>query len=412
MGDRRYPVSLKNITNLQTLITSIDDTLKGHIAFISPGSGSFERMDYPHVKESTAALIRSLQTLGVAKGDKIALLSENRSEWALVYLAAVSMGAIIVPLDILLTPEEINNLLKDSQPKVSFLSASQKNRFSQPEELPVSFFVLFDPIDETKHIQEKNQAQNLISQLLSLSILPKKIQKTILEHKENLFLTDNGELLIKNERFHDFTTLIEAGKQIITEGCEESSLFPPLSSDDPAALIYTSGTTGKPKGVLLSHGNLASNVHDIQMLEPFSPNYRWVTLLPLHHTFPTIGGLLVPFFTRGTIRFVASLRTDVIISAFKETRVTSTIIVPLFLEKIYKNILKTVSEKIFSFAFFSRACFTSLAFSTALLTSILARFSFVVFGISLGLPIFASSSVVEDLLLKRSSSASTPLKSM
>jgi len=345
MADARYPRPYANLATLRDIVLSIDDTLTGHEAFVNCAEGEFARMDYPTVKETIFALISALLSLGITKGDRIALLSENRTEWALVYLATVTMGAVIVPLDILLTPAEIENLLRDSEARILFLSASQKKRFSSLDTLPIQHYVVFDPIEETRTLQEKREAQDLLSRLLSLSILPKKVQKTLTDHQKDLSITASCEMLIGKERILDFSTLIAAGKHIKQASCSQLLETLPLHPEDPAALIYTSGTTGKPKAVLLSHKNLASNVDDIQMMERFSPEHRWVTLLPLHHTFPTMGGLLVPFFTRGTIWFVSSLRTDVIISTFKQSRVTSLVIVPLFLEKIYKNIMKTVREK-------------------------------------------------------------------
>ncbi len=357
MADPRYPRPFQNLQTLREIVTSIDEKLTGHIAFVNSTTGPFEKMDYPTAKDTILSLSQALFSLGITKGDKIALLSENRTEWALVYLATVSMEAVIVPLDILLTPQELENLIRDSEAKILFLSAAQKERFSSINTLPLRHIVVFDPIEETLHLQEKREAQDLLSRLLNLSILPKKLQKTLSDHKKDLSLTENCEILFQEEKILDFFSLITAGKNIRQTTCANVYESISLSSEDPAALIYTSGTTGNPKGVLLTHKNLASNLDDIQMLERFSPEYRWVTLLPLHHTFPTMGGLLVPFFTRGSIWFVSSLRTDVIISTFKQSRVTSLVIVPLFLEKIYKNIMKTVKEKNFLVRFLFNSMF-------------------------------------------------------
>ncbi|MCX7882867.1 MAG: AMP-binding protein [Brevinematales bacterium] len=357
MGNARYPRPSQNLMTLREIITSIDESLREHTAFVNSVDGPFAKMDYPTVKDTISSLAQALLSLGIKKGDRIALLSENRTEWALVYLATVCMGAVIVPLDILLTPPELENLIRDSNAKILFLSATQKERFSSFDTLPLQHIVIFDPIQDTLSLQEKREAQDLVSRLLDLSILPKKLQKTLIEHKKDLSLTENCEILFQNERFIDFVSLLAAGKNIRHTNCPEDWQNIPLDPDDSAALIYTSGTTGNPKGVLLTHKNLASNLDDIQMLERFRPDYRWVTLLPLHHTFPTMGGLLVPFFTRGTIWFVSSLRTDVILSTFKQSRVTSLVIVPLFLEKIYKNIIKTVKEKNFLVQFIFNSMF-------------------------------------------------------
>lgn len=290
MVNPRYPRPHQGLQTLRDIVMSIDDTLHGHTAFVNSVAGPFEKMDYPTAKDIILSLAQALLSLGITKGDRVALLSENRTEWALVYLATVTIGAVIVPLDILLTPTELENLIRDSQAKILFLSATQKERFTSFENLPVQTIVIFDPIAETLHLQEKREAQNLLARLLSLSILPKKLHKTLLEHKKDLSLTENCEILFKGEKVLDFLSLTTSGTHIRQTSCTEEVETITIFPEDPAALIYTSGTTGNPKGVLLTHKNLASNIDDIQMLERFSPEYRWVTLLPLHHTFPTMGG--------------------------------------------------------------------------------------------------------------------------
>ncbi|MFN4216310.1 MAG: AMP-binding protein, partial [Brevinematales bacterium] len=267
MTDSKYPRPSQNLQTLRSIITSIDEKLNGHIAFVNSLQGPFEKMDYPTAKDTILSLAQALFSLGITKGDKIALLSENRTEWALVYLATVSMGAVIVPLDILLTTQELENLIRDSKAKILFVSATQKERFSSFENLPLQHLVVFDPIQETFHLQEKREAQDLLSRLLNLSILPKKLHKILSENKKDLSLTENCKILFEQEKILDFLSLITAGKNICQTNCTHVFEQIPLSGEDPAALIYTSGTTGNPKGVLLTHKNLASNLDDIQMLE-------------------------------------------------------------------------------------------------------------------------------------------------
>lgn len=371
MKNKRYPAPRIGVTTLRYMVTTIPDSLKGHTAFVNSAPGTYDSIDYPEARDLMLRLGTALSSLGIKKGDRVALLSENRTEWALVYLGVAAMGAVIVPLDIMLTPPEIQNLVNDSGATVWFVSAGQKERMDElrSQLKKIKHTVVFDAVEETAEVREKKEAHSLISRLLELNILPGVVRKAIDTHKRDVLLTDKCEILIADQEIIDFSTLVEAGRQIIENKCSAQKEYT-VNPDDTAALIYTSGTTGNPKGVELTHGNLSINADDIQMMEPFLPSYRWVTLLPMHHTFPSMGGLLVPFLTRGTIKLVSTLRTDVIIAAFRDMKVTCIPIVPLFLEKVYKNILKTVQEKGFvtSFIFhlmfnFSRFCRRTFGFN-------------------------------------------------
>lgn len=353
----------KGIKTLREMVVSIEETLIHHPAMINTAESPYPKLTYGQVKDIIAELGTALINIGVKKGERIGLLSENRSEWAIAYLSVVSIGAVIVPLDILLSSNELIPLVQDSGLILLFTSSGQKTKADQiiPAIAGLKNIVIFDRVDETKDNIEKKEAQNLIDRLLSLSIIPSLIKDYFNKNKKKFVVSDNNNILLKDQCYIDFGALIHGGFQLMESGNNTFDCVT-VEPEDTAAIIYTSGTTGNPKGVMLSHYNLSMDADEIQMIDKMSHNDKWVILLPMHHTFPTIG-FLVPFLVRATVTFVATLRTDVILSAFKESRVTAIPIVPLFLEKVYKNIFKTVKERgrifyiIFKALFyFSRLC--------------------------------------------------------
>ena len=245
------------------------------VAFQMKEGKSYRKITY----EKTLHLVRKIQTFliktGIKSGDRVALISENRPEWALSYLAIVGLGAIAVPLDAFLNPEEIQTLLKDSDTKAIILSK--------------------------KYIDY--------------------IKKTKLEWC-SLFM----------EEFENFPT-------------PTSTLTGEVKLEDIASIVYTSGTTGAPKGVMLSHNNIMSNVVSVASLFDTVPKENLLSILPLHHTFETTVGFLAPFYKGSIITFAESLKSNKILANMQETGVTAMCGVPLLYQLLYNGIVREVEEK-------------------------------------------------------------------
>ena len=245
------------------------------VAFQMKEGKSYRKITYG----KTLHLVRRIQTFliktGIKNGDRVALISENRPEWALSYLAIVGLGAIAVPLDAFLNPEEVQPLLKDSDTKAIILSK--------------------------KYIDY--------------------IKKTKLEGR-SLFM----------EEFENFST-------------PASTLTGEVKLEDIASIVYTSGTTGAPKGVMLSHNNIMSNVVSVASLFDTVPKENLLSILPLHHTFETTVGFLAPFYKGSIITFAESLKSNKILANMQETGVTAMCGVPLLYQLLYNGIVREVEEK-------------------------------------------------------------------
>jgi long-chain acyl-CoA synthetase len=174
---------------------------------------------------------------GIGKGDRIALLSENRWEWAVTDFAALTIGAVDVPLYPTLTPEQIGYMLRDSGAKVVVVStADQYENLKQAGDLP-----------ELEHV----------------------------------VVMDAGEFA----GAESFARLMESAVAKQKRDAIFDALVAEAKPDDLMTIIYTSGTTGEPKGVMLTHGNLATNLNYAMDPIPNRPGDTYVSFLPLSHIF-------------------------------------------------------------------------------------------------------------------------------
>jgi len=182
---------------------------------------------------SVAGIARTLESWGIQKGDRVAILSENRPEWTIADFAALLLGAVVVPIYSTLTGEQTAHLLRDSGARVIFVSTEkqlQKALAAQPQ-TPVERVVVMDAV-ETAHAF---QMQRLM--------------------KEGPSQRDS---------------LLDSRADTVTPA-------------DLATIIYTSGTTGTPKGVMLTHGNLASNIACSLRGFDVHSGQTSISFLPLSH---------------------------------------------------------------------------------------------------------------------------------
>ncbi len=254
------------IVTIKTALEDSSDRFSTSVAFQMRG----QQFTFTQVKTIALKIQAKLRKLGVKQGDRVALLSENRPEWAIAYLAIVSMGAVVVPLDAMLNKEDIFPLMDDSGAKATILS------------------------------------KNFIDFIQG--------QKILMEEFESL---PNGSKLDNVA----------------------------ISLDDLAAIVYTSGTTGVPKGVMLTHKNIMSNVVAASSLFNFGPKDNFLSVLPMHHTFETTAGFLGPFYNGSKITYAESLKSHSLLRNMQETKVTIMCGVPLLYQLFFDGIMREVEEK-------------------------------------------------------------------
>ncbi len=252
---------------------------------------------YGKLAEKVAFIQEMLKEYGIKAGDRVALYSENMPNWAAVYFAVTTMGAVIVPVLPDFHTSEALHIAIHAECKAAFIS--QK---------------LFETmIDETQP-----PAMNLLVILDKLHILTKLSTPS----KMDKVLQKGGEQITK--------AMEKMGKS------KEEEFV--VKEEDLAAIIYTSGTTGSSKGVMLSHKNLAFDATAAQHVVDIYPEDKFLSVLPLAHTFECTVGMLIPVLNGASIHYIQKAPTPtVLIKAMATVKPDFMLTVPLIIEKIYKN---------------------------------------------------------------------------
>ena len=278
----------------------------------------FEPTTYTQVKEKVYQLGAGLQSLGVKKGDTMALLSEGRNMWVIGELSMFYAGAINVPLSIKL--EESNDLLfrlKHADVKYIMVSKQQIKKIRIiKEQLPlIEKIIVLDKIDNY-------------------------------EEKE-IYAGD----------------VMEMGKEFLADHTLEEFLAVAnsIENDDYATITYTSGTTADPKGVILTHRNYTANVEQSLTLVDINQNWRTLIILPLDHCFAHVVGFYIMMSVGATAATVQVGRTPMetlknIPQNIKEVKPNFILSVPSLAKTFRKNIEQGIrakgetTEKLFQFA--------------------------------------------------------------
>lgn len=254
-----------------------------------PRGGTYEDISYTELDASVAAFSKGLNALGVEKNDRVAILSENRPEWAITDFGSLRVGAVTVPMFSTLTAAQVGYILKDSGAKIICVSTE-------------------------KQLEKVNAIQDEVPTLEQVII----------------FDAIEGET---PEGVIQFDAVCELAGEA-SDGA--------ASEDDIATIIYTSGTTGHPKGVMLTHANFISNVEACKSLIDVSETDVLLSFLPLSHVFERLGGHYVPLFSGAKIAYAES--TFTVAQNMKEVAPTVMLSVPRLYETMHERILRAVQE--------------------------------------------------------------------
>ena len=273
------------------------------------GGGSYHPISHAEVALRVRRAALGLQGLGVSRGARVAILSENRPEWAIADFATLTSALTDVPIYPTLPADQIEYILKDSGAVAIFVS----NR-AQAEKL--------------KEIRNKLPAL-----------------RTVIGFDEIPGLTDFS--MAELERRGAQADSSDAADKYRSEAMT-------VKPDDVATIIYTSGTTGEPKGVMLTHDNIYSNVAASRTAIPFEGRDVALSFLPLSHIFERMAGHYMMWATGTSIAYAESI--DTVPVNLLEVKPTIVLSVPRLYEKMYARILETaltggiVKKKIFFWA--------------------------------------------------------------
>ncbi len=259
--------------------------------------GQWKKHSTASVKETVDQLSAGLLSLGVSCGDmspvgrdKIAILSKNRPEWVMLDLAVQQIGAVLTPIYPTINVNELEFVLNDAQVKYVFVN---------DEELFLKVLSLKEKVHSLKEIYTFEHVPNAL-------------------HWKELLAQVTPETMAQIKPVSD-----------------------KITAEDLATIIYTSGTTGTPKGVMLSHRNILSNVNSSMPCFPPGEEMKALSFLPLNHIFERMVTYLYLF--RGiSIYYAESLET--IAENLKEVQPHMFTTVPRLLEKVYDRIMQKGNE--------------------------------------------------------------------
>lgn len=257
---------------------------------------------YKEIAEKILRLHIFFRETGIKEDDKIALVGRNSANWCVVYLAAVSYGAVIVPLLPDFKPDDHMNIINHSDSKLLFVDDK-----------------LWEPFDFNK-IKEINSVISLEN--FAHIVSRNKEAESCYSGLEEKYKKQYGDLKPENIKFSDIT------------------------NDKLAVISYTSGTTGFSKGVMITHNSLAANVRFAQNNMPLKPGDPVVSFLPLAHTYGCAFEFLFPFTYGCHITILSKTPSpQIVLQAFGDIKPRLILSVPLVIEKIYKKQILPVVTK-------------------------------------------------------------------
>lgn len=294
---------------MQTLIELFEESVKKYgdnPLMLEKRDKAYESAGYKEIRQSVIEFAAGLISIGVAKGDRIALLSEGRNDWVISELGVLYAGAINIPLSVKLgDASEIKFRLVHSGSRMIIVSGNQAHKIKQL----------------------KNE-------------LPGLEKVIILDDREEL---DNKDILYRDVR--------ETGKKFLESSADKfDERWKSIKGDDYANICYTSGTTADPKGIILSHRNYTANVEQARSLMEVPDWYTSLMILPWDHSFAHTAGIYTLISAGASMASVQVGKTPMetlknIPGNIKEIRPVFLLSVPALAKNFRKNIETGVRQK-------------------------------------------------------------------
>jgi long-chain acyl-CoA synthetase len=262
--------------------------------------GEWHSISWRETAEKVARLAAALKRLGLAPGDRVMLVSENRPEWLISDLAVMAAGCVAVPTYTTNSERDHQHILDDSGARAVIVS----------------------------------------TQKLARTLLPAAVRTSACEHVLTIEPLASGQAT--NVRIHDWSALIAAERADVA-ACAAGASF---GRDDLACIIYTSGTGGAPRGVMQHHGAILHNVAGCTAV--ISEDFGWgdevfLSFLPASHAYEHTGGQLFPIGLGAQIYYSEGL--EKLASNIEEVRPTIMVVVPRLFEVLRQRILKQVEKQ-------------------------------------------------------------------
>ncbi|MDX1702050.1 MAG: AMP-binding protein, partial [Melioribacteraceae bacterium] len=277
------------IDHVQDMVFQSCEKYRDKLAFEDLQDHPISRATYEQLEEFIKKFGIALKSLGLTERTHIALIGENRTQWAISYLTLMCFNYVVVPIDKNLSESEILNIIHESDSEAIIFSDTYSNIFVENKSVlkKLKFFISMDSKSDSNDYK-------------------------------------NMKDLIDQQKIEDEITL------------------PKIEPDNLAEIIFTSGSLGRAKGVMLSQRNLATNLMDMLRMLMMYPSDRFLSVLPIHHTYECTCGMLCPTFAGSSVHYARSLKT--VAEDMQNVKATIVLGVPLLFDKMFKKVMKAINE--------------------------------------------------------------------
>ncbi|MBD3290227.1 AMP-binding protein [candidate division KSB1 bacterium] len=298
------------VTTLVDMFLDVTNRFGSKTSFMEKIDGEYQGFTYDELAGKVRQFALGLASLGVKHGDRVALMSENRIQWVISDLGILSLGATNVPIYPTITPEQIRYILKDAEVRLIIVST---------KELLEKVLAIFDDLPKLEKIIYMEDTPQQADYLIPYDDIYKM----------------GAEFEKDHPKYYD-------------------DAVSKIQPDDLCGIIYTSGTTGAPKGVMLTHDNILSNVQSGLKVLNINEKDTFLSFLPLCHSFERMAGLYIPICAAAKVAYAESV--DTVVDNLSEVHPTIMTSVPRMFEKIYSGVMANaqagspLKQKIFCWA--------------------------------------------------------------
>jgi long-chain acyl-CoA synthetase len=288
--DERYPLyDTPQIASLRDMLRHSAATYGDKLALEDLNPTPIPQATFAELERLVYRFGKALRHECLQERDKIAVIAENRVQWTIAYLAAVCANLVVVPIDKSLKENEIVTILHASDARAVVFSESFRD----------TFVSLGHSVKGVKHLIDMD--------------LPAR----------------DGRLLSMPE-------LIAAEPDQVGE-------WPAVDPEAMAVIVFTSGAMGRAKGVMLSQANIAANLRGMLSMIELLPSDRFLSVLPIHHTYECTCGQLCPLTAGSSVHYARSLKT--VVEDLQKVKATILLGVPLLYDKMYRRISAGIDEQ-------------------------------------------------------------------
>lgn len=277
------------VSTVQEMILRSTEEYSGKIALEDLQETPISKVTYRELLENILRFGNALKKLGLEERAHVAVIGENRVQWAVAYLTCMTFNYVVVPIDKNLSQSEIYNVIHESDSQAIIFSDNFSTIFlgSHASLKRLKYYICMDNVTSDQNYHSMRE------------------------------LINNSSPVNKDE-------------------------LPAIDPNEMAEIIFTSGSLGRAKGVMLSQGNLAANLVDMVGMMMIYPEDRFMSVLPMHHTYECTCGMLCPLYSGASVHFARNLRT--IVDDLKSVKATMLLGVPLLFDKMYRKISLGIAE--------------------------------------------------------------------